>query len=547
MKKTIQIYMASTTFTCTEEAYEKLSAYLEELRAYFVDNENKSEVLQDIETRIAEKLIERKANPVTLEDVMVIMSEIGDVSDLNEEDTEKTSSENKQPIGSYKKLYRDSDSAVLAGVASGLGAYFNIEPILFRIIFVITTFFGGAGIFAYILLWILIPKAKTASQKLEMRGQKVTLDALENIIKESGKTISKSGRGVASWLERVVKKLWRFFTKAFGGLMAIGSFFAIIGFTTLLGVILLNWDQPFNDLPFKESSSTNLLFTLLISGYLALILPLILMTALGVKMLFKKQMSLGGLALGLAGFWAVTVITAGVAGSTVMTDYYNYRENNPNYRQTSQTIPLENLEKIVVDDAFVTIVNGTETKVTLNGRAASIENIAVDNQNGILNITKTDGDSRPQRCFFCYDQITPARITVTTPNLSEVELVDGNIHFDNFKADNLEVIVEDARISGKIEAETFKLTTNDSWSSLAVYAENLTVNDGGDSNLNLAGNVDAATYNLSDSYLEITSLEMKAAVINAVASNIIMVPMENLETNIDRQSRIENRRLQNRY
>jgi len=541
MKKTIQIYMASTTFTCTEEAYEKLSAYLEELRTYFVDNENKSEVLQDIETRIAEKLIERKANPVTMEDVMVIMSEIGDVADLTEEDT-GTTSENNSQTSSYKKLYRDSDNAMFAGVASGLGTYLNIEPILFRIVFVVTTFFGGAGIFAYILLWILIPKAKTASQKLEMRGQKVTLDALENIIKEGGKSISKSSRGAASWLERLVKRFWHFFTKAFGGLVAVGSFFAIIGFTTLLGIILLNWNQPFNDLPFKESSSLKLLLTLLISGYFAVILPLIFITALGVKMLFKKKMSLGGLTLGLAGLWAVAVITAGVSGSTVMTNYYAHRENNPEYRQTSQTIPLDNLEKIIVHNAFVTIVNGTETKVTLNGRTTSIENIHIDNQNGILNISKKNGDDEQQNCFFCFDQPAPAGIVVTAPNLSQIELADnGIIKFNNFKSDNLEITIDDAQISGKVEAETIKLTANDSWSNLTVYAGSLTVNDESDSHLNFVGKIDVAAFNLSDSYLDTTSLEMEEASITATDSHIIMTPMENLESNIDRQTRIENR------
>ena len=70
-----------------------------------------------------------------------------------------------------RRLYRDADSRVLGGVCSGMGAYFNIDVVIFRILFVLSVFMGGAGVLIYIILWIVVPKAKTTAQKLEMKGK----------------------------------------------------------------------------------------------------------------------------------------------------------------------------------------------------------------------------------------------------------------------------------------------------------------------------------------------------------------------------------------
>ena len=75
-----------------------------------------------------------------------------------------------------KRLYRDPENRVLGGVSSGIGYYWNIDPLVIRIIFVITALWGGGGIFVYLMIWIVIPEARTAAERLEMTGEPVTAE-----------------------------------------------------------------------------------------------------------------------------------------------------------------------------------------------------------------------------------------------------------------------------------------------------------------------------------------------------------------------------------
>jgi phage shock protein PspC (stress-responsive transcriptional regulator) len=61
---------------------------------------------------------------------------------------------NEQP----KRLYRNTSNKILAGVCSGLGDYFSIDPVIIRLLWVVLTIFGGAGLLIYIIAWIIIPE-----------------------------------------------------------------------------------------------------------------------------------------------------------------------------------------------------------------------------------------------------------------------------------------------------------------------------------------------------------------------------------------------------
>lgn len=61
----------------------------------------------------------------------------------------------------YKKLYRSRDERMIAGVAGGIAEYFNVDPTIIRLLFVITAMAGGPGLLAYIILAIIIPEEPT--------------------------------------------------------------------------------------------------------------------------------------------------------------------------------------------------------------------------------------------------------------------------------------------------------------------------------------------------------------------------------------------------
>ena len=89
-------------------------------------------------------------------------------------------------------MYRDPDTRILGGVCGGMGAYWHIDPIIVRVLFLIALFGFGIGFLLYILLWIVIPVAKTTAQKLEMRGEPVTVENIKRFVREEFGNVKKS-------------------------------------------------------------------------------------------------------------------------------------------------------------------------------------------------------------------------------------------------------------------------------------------------------------------------------------------------------------------
>jgi len=175
MKKIININLSGRVIPIEDTAYEKLQAYVESLRKYFANEEGRDEIINDIESRIAELMnekIRRGADSITDNDMEEIISSMGRVEDFEaaEKDTAATGaafSEKKQSSPSStatserkqsKRLYRDSSDKIIGGVCSGLANYLNLDPAIIRILFAIITLGGfGFGVLVYILMWIILP------------------------------------------------------------------------------------------------------------------------------------------------------------------------------------------------------------------------------------------------------------------------------------------------------------------------------------------------------------------------------------------------------
>ncbi|HEX6193396.1 MAG TPA: PspC domain-containing protein [Chitinophagaceae bacterium] len=173
MKKIININLSGRVIPIEDTAYEKLQAYIESLRRYFAHEEGRDEIINDIESRIAELLhenIRKGATVITDTDVDSIVASMGRPEDFDAEtlESEKTQQQGQQQsqqqytYGTKRprgRLYRDSSDKFIAGVCSGLASYLNVDPAIVRILFAIITFGGfGFGVLAYILLWIFLPE-----------------------------------------------------------------------------------------------------------------------------------------------------------------------------------------------------------------------------------------------------------------------------------------------------------------------------------------------------------------------------------------------------
>ena len=201
MKKTVTINLGGIVFNIDDDACDRLSQYLSDLEKRFPEEERR-EIIRDIEERMAELLTYKlqNRNVVEINDVEEVIEVIGKPEQFEDESGESQStadnpanngiSGNSEKASAPKqrrlrKLYRNSNDRMVSGVASGVAAYFDIDPVVVRILFVILTLISfGWGILIYLILLIAMPEAKTKAQFLEMQGIEPTLENINNFHQE---------------------------------------------------------------------------------------------------------------------------------------------------------------------------------------------------------------------------------------------------------------------------------------------------------------------------------------------------------------------------
>ncbi|MEX1132704.1 MAG: PspC domain-containing protein [Flavobacteriales bacterium] len=199
MKKTLTANISGTVFNIEEDAYEALQRYLATIRSQFAGSPGQDEIMADIEGRIAELFTERlsgRGQVVTMSDVEHIIGVMGQPEDYLG-DSEEAAAEAGPSARSgggrqHKRLFRDADDRWVGGVLGGLAAYIGTDPLWLRIAFIALIVLGvGSPILIYIILWILVPPATTAAERLMMEGEAVTVENLKKAFEEGGKRVAK--------------------------------------------------------------------------------------------------------------------------------------------------------------------------------------------------------------------------------------------------------------------------------------------------------------------------------------------------------------------
>lgn len=217
MKQVININFHGQVVPIEVSAFELLKNYTDSLSRYFAKEEGKEEIINDIESRIAELFQERLkkgATCITDEDVNAIIKSMGRPEELEEAEetgSYRQSSESKaeDPKAAYtytnatgaKRLFRNENDKVIGGVCGGLANYFGIDPMVMRIIFVIVALAFGTGLLAYLILWIAVPSS--ASAEIGGTRKKLFRDPDDKLI--SG-VCSGIGNyfGVSAWIPRIL-------------------------------------------------------------------------------------------------------------------------------------------------------------------------------------------------------------------------------------------------------------------------------------------------------------------------------------------------------
>lgn len=194
MKKTFSVNLGNRVYNIDDDAYIRLKEYLDRIESYFSDEKEREEIINDIEMRLAELFEERLSasrQVITLADVDDSIRIMGDPSEIGGSKA-KSESFRSYERSARRRLYRDPDNRIFGGVCGGLGAYLNIDPVILRIILVVLFFAFGVGLLVYIIMWIVVPEARTTAQKLEMRGDPVNASNIGNFFREEFDSVRKS-------------------------------------------------------------------------------------------------------------------------------------------------------------------------------------------------------------------------------------------------------------------------------------------------------------------------------------------------------------------
>ncbi len=255
MKKTFTINLNNIVFHIDDDAYELLQSYLAEVGNHFKSESEKADIMNDIEARIAELLTEKmdkQKNVITIEDVDAIITIMGKPSqfvDAEEEESsyssESASANSEQTKTGSKKYYRDIDNRLLGGVASGLAAYLNWDIALVRVIFLVLAFItSGTFVLIYLLMWIIVPKAVTAAQRLEMKGEDVNIETIKNIMVDAKEYVEsdkfkENANSIGNRFVEILSTLVKVILTLVGAVVGIVGVIAVVALIIGLIIFLL--------------------------------------------------------------------------------------------------------------------------------------------------------------------------------------------------------------------------------------------------------------------------------------------------------------------
>lgn len=257
MKEITRIHLAKTPYDIELDAKEVLQKYLSEIKQMM----GSEDTMYEIEARMVELLGERGVQSngiITMSDVEDLRSKMGLPKEFSDSESNEDSQADLTPSNSpAKRLMRDTDNAIFGGVCAGIAAYWGINPLWVRLLFIISPFITfGTALLVYIIIWISLPEAKTAAEKLQMRGEPVTLNSLKKAANNS-----ESKYRAKDTLAKILRIC-----------LALGLFFTTLGLLAVLvvGSITGIMAMPFiNEFTHAQPWAWGLLISLIIAGIMA--------------------------------------------------------------------------------------------------------------------------------------------------------------------------------------------------------------------------------------------------------------------------------------
>ena len=371
MIKTVSINLGGLVFQVNEDAFATLQSYMHDLKAYYKHEEGGDEIVSDIESRFAElfseSLYSTGREVISDDDVLSVINLMGKPQEFDseedrssfEDEKEFDSSESKE---AERKLFRDKDGAVISGVCSGLSSYLGIaDPIWIRLLFIVIVLFGGSGILIYLVAWLIIPEAKTASDKLRMQGKPVNITNLESRIKgemyDAGNSFKEFVHGEKSSGGNALAKIVNGIGRVFGFcLKAVWIFakviLAIIAFSLILALgaaLIAIVAASFAGIPWASANIISDTW-MTITGSLGLIflvgIPVLALMYIPIRMFSNYRVKNNRVFFIAAGLWLSGIIMTSVTANTVK-----------NYFSEGETVSSEEYITGIESDTLILQLN----------------------------------------------------------------------------------------------------------------------------------------------------------------------------------------------
>lgn len=371
MNKVQQINLGGVPFTIDEDAFEHLRRYLDTIHRHFRESQGYEEITQDIEARLAELFQEGlgRRTIVTLSEVKDAIIIMGTPEDFGavpmEEEPTASGQTGERAYKTGRRLFRDPEEEVIGGVCAGIAAYVGIsDPLWIRLLFIVLTLTSGFGIPAYLVLWAIVPQAKSASDRLAMRGEPINASNIGRIIEEEVEHISqkvselgnkkKGQAGVGDEFSNLLRRLVSLIGKALKAvinllrklwkplLILVGTAF-IIAFIVAWVAVISGGIYIWPHLAYFAPAS-NGIFMLGAFNLLIAIGMVLLSVALSItRLLYGTRMSKPWRA-GLTGFWVLNIISFFVVLSFFSREFSNeadIQRQVPLSSLASDTLSLE--------------------------------------------------------------------------------------------------------------------------------------------------------------------------------------------------------------
>jgi phage shock protein PspC (stress-responsive transcriptional regulator) len=346
MKKTVNVNLAGMFFHIDEDAFGKLTRYLDAIKRSLSDPQGSDEIIRDIEARISELFSEKmksSSQVISLKELDEVIAVMGQPEDymVDEEIFEDSSSNSKRrsssssSSSSSKKLFRDVDDKFVAGVSSGIGHYLGIDVIWIRLVWVILVLVGfGSPLLVYLLLWILVPAAESTADKLRMTGEPINISNIEKKFKEGydavadkvksadydkyGQKVKSGASGFFDTLGSILLVLVKIFVKFVGVLLVIISLSTLIGLIVGLftfGSIDFWGHGELMDYISLIDTTNSPIWLISILALFAAGIPFFVLFILGLKLLIDNLKSIGTPAkILLLAVWILSIVGLGILG-----------------------------------------------------------------------------------------------------------------------------------------------------------------------------------------------------------------------------------------